>query len=421
MQKGRIVKPNTAATNTSAAPSIPGTQKTRMVYVGDFPVDTGFGVVSQNLLAEWDASFDINVLGVNYYGDYNPLIHKFKTWPAHNGGEDVYGITKLPQMLARIKPDVCFILNDPWVTAQYVPNLLKYRNEYPLTRFFTYGPVDAPNIKSIYVAPLNDLFERVFTYTDFAARELVAAGLTVPVTVLPHGMRLDTFRPINKAVVRSQMHIPPDSFVVLNNNRNQPRKRIDLTIAYFAEWVRRYDLPPSVRLYYHGALKDVGYDIVQLCEYYGIKDRLILTSPHLTPESLLPVEHLNMVYNAADVFLTTTMAEGWSLTVMEALATKLPAIVPEHSALAEWARGGVEYVPAPEIYVSPGGLNTIHYVPDREATIAALHKLYTDAGKRKALGEAGLQLVQQDKYRWENIAREFARYIQGKPHGIAIK
>lgn len=50
----------------------------KMLYIGDFPVQTGFGVVSKNLIETFRKKYDLHIMGVNYYGDYDPLCEGLK-------------------------------------------------------------------------------------------------------------------------------------------------------------------------------------------------------------------------------------------------------------------------------------------------------------------------------------------------------
>ena len=49
---------------------------------------------------------------------------------------------------------------------------------------------------------------------------------------------------------------------------------------------------------------------------------------------------LNRIYNAMDVFLTTTTGEGWGLTITEAMACGVPVIAPAHTSINEITDGG---------------------------------------------------------------------------------
>ena len=47
-----------------------------------------------------------------------------------------------------------------------------------------------------------------------------------------------------------------DSFIVFNGNRNQPRKRIDITMKGFARFAN--GKPNNVKLYLHMGVEDAG-------------------------------------------------------------------------------------------------------------------------------------------------------------------
>ena len=391
----------------------------KMLYIGDFPVQTGFGVVSTNLIRTFKKIYDLHVLGVNYYGDYSPLIEGLKVYTASSGGE-VWGVTRLNEMLTRIQPDVVFVLNDPWICRDYATVFAKYQEDHPefKGKFIAYTPIDAENIKNEFVEGLQR-YNRVVSYTQFGKNQLESRpdGVSLEnVAVIPHGVNTQSFFPImDKKTLKKSMLLGEDDYIVLCLQRNQPRKRIDLTMYYFAEWVKRYNLPANVRFYYHGALQDFGIDILQWAQYLGIEDRLAISSPNIRPDAGLSVDQLNMVYNAADVFFTTTAAEGWCLPVAEAMAVACPVIIPRHSALAEWPEGNAEYM---DIYPWPAltdrGLNTIHHVTEMESAIAALHKLYTDKQYRLELGQRGFKHMTQKKFDWDVIARQFVEIIDAE-------
>lgn len=387
----------------------------RMLYVGDFPVQTGFGVVSTNLIKVFKTLYDVHVLGVNYYGDYNPLIEGLKVYPATGGGSDIWGKERLGEMIAKVKPDVVFILNDPWIGRDYAQVIDELRKLNPglKIKFMIYTPIDAENIKQDFVDGLKS-YDKVITYTEFGRRELSdrPSGLN-DVAVIPHGVDSKSFFPLpNKQEIKKGMNLGVDDYIVLCLQRNQPRKRLDLTLYYFAEWVKRYNLPKNVRLYYHGALQDFGIDILQWADYLGIGDRIAISSPNIRPDAGLTVPQLNMVYNVADVFFTTTAAEGWCLPVAEAMAVKCPVIIPRHSALAEWPAGNAEYM---ECYPIPSltdrGLNTIHHITEKESAINALHSLYTDREKRLKLGQDGYNHIKSSQFDWSVIANQFVEII----------
>ncbi len=53
------------------------------------------------------------------------------------------------------------------------------------------------------------------------------------------------------------------------------------------------------------------------------------------PNQGMPIENVAQVYAAADLLITTTLGEGWGLSVTEAMACGTPVLVPNHSSLQE--------------------------------------------------------------------------------------
>src|SRR6185369_4451228 len=194
-------------------------------------------------------------------------------------------------------------------------------------------------------------------------------------------------------------------FIVGCANRNQPRKRIDLALQYFAAWAQ--DKPSNVKFYYHGAIQDMGWNILQLADYYGIADRLIVTSNDITAANGVPRSFLKNIYSSFNIHVSTSMGECWGLTQMESMACRVPNIVPEWSGLSEWARGGVAYVPCTSTHVHTGGLNTVGGIVDKDMFIAELEHMYQDATYRDTVAKAGYDLVRQDKYQWRTVAQQF--------------
>jgi len=395
--------------------------KRKLFIVADSAVSTGFAQVTHNLIHHLKDRWEIDVLATNYYGDPHEILKEARHWnPQAVQYGDFYGIGRIVELSQHIKPDIVLFINDPWVLSEFSPLLSETYGKK-----VGYTPVDAKNIKPMFGERLN-AFDFIIPYTKFAQRELSYAGVTVPMSDIPHGVDTQLFRPLYKKEVRNVTGIPEDWYIVQMVDRNSIRKRIDLGLYYFAEWVRTRDIPKNVYFYYHGALKDEGYDLGQLGKYidaeyireYGktphIHDRIIFTSHYIHPREGIPLDKLVYLYNLADVKLSTSMGEGWGLTTAESMACGIPNIIPRHSALQEWANGGVEYIDINNIpYITPKGINTIGGVPEMKCTIEALDKLYRDETYRLHMGKKGYDLITQDKYRWSSIANQFHAIFEG--------
>ncbi len=403
-------------------------KKKKLLWCGDAVRQTGFSRATHNILDRIQDEWDISVLAINYGGD--PHKYNYPIYPAVSGN-DVFGFDRYPKLVKTIHPDLVFILNDAWNIARF----LKIREEHEVTAIPHMGfpPVDALNMRRDFAEWLNEL-HTCFFCTEFGLEQARKAGFTGRSVVIPYGVDLGSFKAVNKGKALKSLRdrglliryteknnktgvetaLPPydeNSFIVGNVNRNQPRKRMDLTIQFFSEWLRTYDIQDAF-LYFHCSPVEVWCDLVQMAQYWDVLDRMIMPCFKSRIEWFTE-EDLNLVYNIFDVQVTTTVGEGWGLPHMEGMACEVPQIVPEFAALGEWPRGGVKYVPI-AMYgcAAPGVINTISGLPDKNEFVRALHELYIDKKQRIKLGKTGAAIARRDAYNWDNIAEQFNRQFR---------
>ena len=400
-------------------PSSP-TLRPRLLAVGDAVAATGFARVLHSILEPLRSCYEIHHIGVNYHGD--PHDSGWKIYPAKLGG-DLQGLGRLVPMVERVRPHLVFLLNDIWVLAEYWKTLAGVVREGNV-KTVMYCPIDAGPIEPEFLAQLEGV-DRFVVYTQFARGEIEKAlaqvraerpGFAFPaVGVIPHGVDVDRFPPHSDDL--GDIHSPGRQralealfgddpsfrrpFIVLNANRNQPRKRIDITLKGFASFAA--GKPDDVKLHLHMGVEDAGWNVVSLARRYGIADRLILTSQDNNIPSV-PDEQLRDIYTAAVVGVNTAMGEGWGLVSFEHAATGAAQIVPGHSACAElWEGAAILLKPVMSV-TTEKILTEGHFVsPDDVA--AALERLYCDRRFLGEMSEAAYRLTTQARFRWSNIAR----------------
>lgn len=81
-------------------------------------------------------------------------------------------------------------------------------------------------------------------------------------------------------------------------------------------------------------MQDYDINVLKLANELGIRNRLLLTT---TSNEMPQVDNktLNLIYNACDVGVNTSIGEGWGLIAFEHAATGAIQIVPNHSACKE--------------------------------------------------------------------------------------
>ena len=385
--------------------------KRRLLWWSDLCITSGFARVGHSILDRLHTRWDVAGLGTLYSGDPHPYPYRIYSPIRTDGGySDVIGVGKITEVINAERPHVICAVQDPWIVADFIKTLEPHGLD--LRHFVAYMPVDAPNAQPEVAKELSRLACAVF-YTNFGAQEYIKAGLATQIAVIPHGVDTQRYRPIPKQVARAQAGFPEafqDAFIVGSFHRNQPRKRLDLALEYFAAWVNEAGLPPNVCLYMHCAAQDpAGIDIRQYAEYLGIPSRVLLSS-HLVPTQGVPEEHLALLYNSMDVHITTSGAEGWNLPLAESMACGVPNIAGDSGGQGEWADGGCILVPCSSKWVL-AQVNTVHAFPDKEPFINSLNALYESVEVRDKWRRAGLALVNQKRFRWESVANQFHQVL----------
>jgi glycosyltransferase involved in cell wall biosynthesis len=380
--------------------------KIKVLWISDAVAATGFGRVAHSVLDELVKldKFDLHVLGINYFGD--PHGYDYRIYPASAYGNNVYGFGRIPQLLEYLKPDVVFIFNDIWVIAEYL-NVIP--QGIPIV---TYSPIDAGPIKQDW---LKTFFERVTVmcvYTDYAHKIIQETYPLLNPVVIPHGIDMQMFYPKDMSEARATLNnMQGNEWIVLNANRNQPRKRIDSTMRAFAEFAK--DKPPTVKLYLHMALVDVGWDIQNMWKRLGIEDRIVITNPTLAPQNPVTNAVLNNIYNSCNVGLNTSMGEGWGLPSFEHAATRHVQIVPDSSACQEIFGDGrgllADVLEQPYTYT--GGINTDGFQVSEKSVTEKLQYAYDHPKECEEMVEKMYEYICLPKFRWSNIAKTFSKYF----------
>lgn len=371
----------------------------KVIWIGDGGVSTGFARVNHSIYDNLPkGKYEIHHIAINYHGDPYPEPNAL-LYPAMLGG-DVYGMNRIKPLMDSIKPDMIFVLNDLWIVDQYlkvIPESFK--------NIVCYFPVDAAPQEREWCESVTQRAIKSVAYTNFGRNTILDQVPKAKIDVIPHGIDKRIFYPVDKAIARRELRgLSMDDFIVLNANRNQPRKRVDLTIKGFTEFAMG---KKNVKLYLHCGVEDAGWNIVAMCDRYGIADKLIITSPHLSPTHGIPDDRLNLVYNSCDVGINTSTGEGWGLPSFEHSACRRAQIVPNSSACAEVFGDGRGYIIPIDHYDTTPRILTEGAVVSPEGVAVALETLYTNVELRDSYAEAGYKYATSPTFNWKNIAKRW--------------
>lgn len=408
----------------------------RILWVGDAVVATGFSACSHTVCdALAAAGHDVHILGINYDG--NPHYHPYRIYPCrapNSGGIDGMGMTRLPYLIDELRPDVVCILQDPWNIAGYfaqldrvLPTLDPDLAPPPIIGWIA---VDGQNQRD---APHLNRLAHVAVWTNFALGALRLGGYTGPASVIPLGVDTDRFRPYDRSMCRREIFkdvataadgttrpvVSDTSFVVGVVGRNQPRKRLDLTIAYFAEFVRQCHARGQLsaidpHIHFHVApTGESGADLLSLGAWHNLGGRMWITTPPIG-QGVHP-SRMPLVYSAYDVLLTTSQGEGWGLPMLEAMACGVPVVAPDWSGLGSWAQDAAYLIPCSSTAATAplnakSGPYTIGGIPDEMRTVEALLDLASSPSTKVRYSQAGTERARS--LPWSATAASFLALVE---------
>jgi glycosyltransferase involved in cell wall biosynthesis len=407
----------------------------RILWIGDAVAPTGFSTVNHNIIKNLDKEkYQVHHIGINYYGDPHTFEHFIYPALTPRGMQtgDVYGYSRIDEFV-RLQPHIIFILNDIWVVKNYL-KIIKEKFVDNMPHVVVYFPVDGAGYNPEWFEDF-DIVSKAVVYTEFGKRVVLDAYPDIKdrLQVIPHGTDTSVFYPVeDKKALRQKSYpnlpelLEDDAFIVLNANRNQPRKRLDLSLRAFAMFAAKK--PTNVRYYQHAGLKDAGWDTLRLVKQidyeffkrgilspgdFKLEDRLIVTN--LEPGTQkVGIDKLNNIYNVTDVGINTALGEGWGLTATEHAATGAVQIVPNHTACAELFKDCGLLINVKTVVNDTQTLLTRGFI-DVVHLAKLLEKLYQDKELRETLAFKGYTKFTSKKYQWEHIAKKWETLFNELP------
>lgn len=391
--------------------------------------DTGFGVVTQKLAERFlAAGHDVRVIAVNHRGEpvQGPLAGR--VWPAELRGQAYGGNISSAAIAGTLwrqydrtdtwKPDRVLVIADmSGLFGHLDPRGIT--EEWRSVPVFHYCPIEGDNL-SLGWREVWKEFTPV-AMSDYGAR-VIAEHIGRPVERIYHGVESEVFRPVaahdplvwdgkpyrTKEECKRAFGIDPSKLVVLRADRNVERKFYDRFLTVADAVAERM---PNVEIVVHCSLLDSGRSMYEdIARHPGLLGRLRATQAHDTWKGL-PAEGLNVLYNAADVYVTTTGGEGFGLTLAESMAAEVPVVSTGWAAETEVVGpGGVIVPPLTDSYGE-----TVRYhstygmdwaVPDSRAFVEPIIDLLTHPARRRALGKAGRRHVIAN-FNWDTAAAQF--------------
>jgi len=209
----------------------------------------------------------------------------------------------------------------------------------------------------------------VITDSEHAKNDIVRLWKIKPskIQVFPLGCA-DRYKPVKdqnqKEATRKKYDLPPNYILYLGNFK--PHKNVKIIVAAYEHLHTKF---PKHGLVLAGPLDRHGRAIQNLVKKKAIADQVTFT------DTIRESDRPEVIYSMADIFICTTLYEGFGLPPLEAMACGTPVIASNTTAVPE-------VVGNAGVLIDPNNLAAI---------TQATTELLQDSAKREAYSEAGLK------------------------------
>ena len=369
--------------------------------------------------------FEFTVYGFQKFGsqaehraDLPSNIELYDAFANENPKSQGFGITEVRAFVKTNKPDVCIIYNDMMILHQVITQLKLAQKEDGATfKIIAYIDQVYLNQKKEFIEFINANADYAMMFTKFWQDIAIGQGIKLPYGFLPHGFNKDIYYPIPKHLARLQYGIGAEDFIILNLNRNQPRKRWDVCLKAMAEIVCRYPNEPIKMLV--GTAIQGAWNLIEIYERElkkrgltledGMKHLIVFDRPQKVTD-----EETNILYNVADIGINTCDGEGFGLCNFEQAALGIPQIVPRLGGFIDFFDDESAILVDPKLayYVD----NTRDAVcgealmSDYNDFVEGIECYYFNKEKRAKHGAHARAKILRD-YKWQDVADKLCKII----------
>ncbi len=386
----------------------------------------GYCVVVYNLAKELAKYDDVELTLYAFQNFYNNPKHmKERELPANvyiydafaneNPKQMGFGFDQVTEFVSNNNFDLVIIYNDMVVVSNILNKLKEVKNK----TFKTMVYLDQVYLhqKQEYVKKLNEEADHVLCFTPYWENIAKSIGIIKPTSYLQHGFDPQVHYPFPKGLARQYYGLQDKDFIILNLNRNQPRKRWDTCLQAYAEFISHHINEP-VKLLIATAIQG-AWNLMEVFERElkkrgltledGMKHIILIDNPQQLTD-----EDINILYNVADVGINTCDGEGFGLCNFEQAAIGTPQIVPKIGGFLDFfnEERSIMIEPKITIYIdgSRDGVGGEAQLCDWKDFADALEMYYSDSELRKNHGKNSRQFI-LNNYKWSDLASKFRNIL----------
>jgi glycosyltransferase involved in cell wall biosynthesis len=245
---------------------------------------------------------------------------------------DGYGDEKLVRMvIEREKPDAILLITDPRYFEWLFQIEDEIRTNIPITYLNIWDDLPAPMYNQEFYDSCDSLFG--ISKQTKNINEMVLGDKVIGKTIkyIPHGLDNEYFKPLKSndpelIKFKKELNSKGDiKFSLLFNSRNIRRKCIPDTIVawkLFLDTLSKKERKQCQLVLHTQPVDQHGTDLPAVIKFlFPDNDHNIVMSTNK-----LSIDQMNVLYNHADGVILLSSAEGWGLSLTEAMLTGTPFI-----------------------------------------------------------------------------------------------
>lgn len=424
-------------------------RKKKVLFVSEAPwYTTGYSVYTNQVMKRLVKEANIEIAQLAIYADNkDPNIKNFP-WKIYGNKPDKsnpfyqayhsnpmaqFGDFSFNDVLLDFRPDIVIDIRDWW--------MMEFEQRSPFRDFFKWAimpTVDAEPQANQWISTYNSA-DVVFAYSEFGRDVLLRQCDSIKFFDIASPAASEVFMPVlDKSQHKASLGIDPNALIIGTVMRNQKRKLYPDLLYSFREFLNRTN-NNNVFLYCHTYYPDIGWEIPQLLNDYGLSNRVLFTykckkcgsiSTDFFQDSMqfckkcqnfsnqlvgisnsITEAELAKIYNAFDVYVQYANSEGFGMPQLEAAYCGLPIVSTYYSAMQSVIDnvGGIGIKPIAFSKECETGCNRA--IPDNEKFISVLTEL--SSMKIEDLRQIGKNTEKnaRNHYNWNSVAAKWLDYI----------
>lgn len=346
--------------------------------------------LDQDLDVDTECMHDVNGVQVRYFARTEPLQ---RALPWFRYLSQSIGLLYAPAMageLERIVPSVDIVHTHlPFVYPTWAAGRAALRHGKPLV-YHQRGVFDPMRLgfrsfkKRLYLSavelPIARRASMLVALTEAEVASYRRLGLEAPIRVIPNGVNVSGYDAVPDPDVLASLGIGERDLVVLFLGRIHPIKGADRLLEAFLEVAPSL---PSAKLVL------AGPDEFQLEASFRARVNASGVAHRVIFPGMVEGGTKSTLLGRADLFVLPSAAEGFSMAILEALASATAVLISPGCYFPQVASAGAGRVVAAEV----------------DSLAGALRDLLSDRDRLREMGLSGRRLV-LERYTWSEVARQ---------------